>query len=378
MTKLGSGVTLVEIAQTLGFYANPILLSKLGSHPNLNKWSRCKFVGYVGPSKNTVEELEQWMDDLHWGFNMKSVQPMNTDAQTYGSAITLSMGDVWAYSGVTASPDSPVRTGDMRHYNTDAECPFLPVELYYMDPGVDDHKPTKIRLKWGMNQSLNAEINPYNNPNLGGDYHILLKKSGTTTGTSMVESAVTENFADMTSPLIEIGSAQTGTYQVCAAIVRGGGNHEVYPLPETYMSFDVKSQTEEEYTGLRLENQCSMTRSSTVGTLTVKLQIRNLTSEAITASATCYIYDSRWDGTDDSLVIWKKENYAVTVPANGVVTLYGKTDPDDFATTDQGTIRVEGVGPQEQYRPPIMAQCKVYNSAKSDVKITKTATILNS
>lgn len=372
MTKLGSGTTLIEAANVLGYYADPIQLSRLAKHPNLPKYSRCHPVGYVGDSKTTQAEQEAWMDSIGWGFEMDSVLPMNTDAQTYGSAITVSRGECWHYSGVTATQEIPARLGDFRWLNTDAECPFLPVELYYYVPGVDNHKGSVLQLKWGRNLSQNSEINPYNNQQLRGNYHILLRKLGQTTGSTMISTGVTETFTAMTTTNIIMESGDTGTYEACAAIVRGGGNNEVYPLPGTYMTFNAWNQTEEEYAGLSLVNQCSMTRSSTVGQLTVKLKVTNLTNEAITAIVGCEVLDNRGE------VVWRVLNHSVSVPANGTITLYGKTNPEAFVTTDPGEIRVEDVGPSGQFRPPITAECRAKNSLKSDVEMKKSATILNS
>ena len=369
--KLGSGVTMIEVAQTLGYYANPIQLSRLVKHPNLNKWSRCHPVAYAGDSKATTAELEQWMDQIGWGIEMDSIQPMNTDAQTYGSAITASMGECWHYSGMTPTQDYPARLGDFRHYNTDAECPFLPVELYYYVPGVENHYGPTVQLKWGRNLSANAEIDPYKKSTLHGNYHILLKKSGSTTGASMVSSAVTSTFSSMTSSNISLNSAQTGTYQACAVVVRTGGDNEVYPLPNTYITFETRNYTEEEYVGLQLVNQCSMTKSSTVGQLTVRLKLTNLTNESISAIVGCEVYDNR------NAMVWQKLNYSVTVPANSSITLYGNEN-QNFVTTDPGTIRVEDIGPSGTFRPPITAECRAKNSLKSDVEMRRSATILAS
>lgn len=373
MAKLGTKVTLIEIANILGYYANPILLSRLVKHINLNKWSRCKPVAYSKTieSKATTAELEAWMDSIGWGLDMDFVLPMNTDAETYGSAITVSQGECWHYSGMTPTQDYPGRAGDFRHYNTDAECPFLPVELYYYVPGVEYHYGPKIQLKWGKNLSQNVEIDPYKQTTLRGDYHILLRKLGATTGATMASSAVTENFTAMTTTNITMASSDTGTYQVCAAIVRGGGNHEVYPLPGTYAAFEVRNQTEEEYAGLSLVNQCYMTKNSTVGQLTVKLKVTNLTNDAITALVGCEVLDNR------SSVVWRKLNHSVTVPANSSVTLYGNEN-QNFVTTDPGAIRVEDVGPSGTFRPPITASTRAKNSLKSDVELIRSATILNS
>lgn len=369
--KLGSGTTIIEVANTLGYYANPILLSRLVKHININKWSRCKPLEYAIESKTTQAQQEALMDQLQWGFEMDKVLPMNTDAQTYGSAITLSQGECWHYTGVTASADYPGRLADFRWYNTDAECPYLPVELYYYVPGVEYHYGPRIKLKWGRNLSANAEINPYLNTNLRGNYHILLKKSGSTTGSSAVSTSVTEAFTAVTSTTISMGTGDTGTYQACAAIQRGGGDHEIYPLPETYITFDVKNLTEEEYAGISLINQCSMVQqSNTVYNLFVRLKIRNLTSEAITAVVGCNIYDTR------NNTVWQKLNHSVSVPANSEVYLYGNEN-QAFVTTDPGSIRVEDVSSSGTFRPPIVAEARAKNSLKADVEMIRSVTILS-
>lgn len=369
--KLGSGCTIIEVAKFLGYWASPILLSRLVKHVNLPKWSRCKPVAYSRTieSKATQDEQEAWFDSIGWGFNMKSVLPMNTDEQTYGSAITLSQGDVWEYSGFTPTEDYPGRLGDFRWCNGDAEIPFLPVELYYYDPGIENHRGPTIQLKWGRNLNPNSEINPYNYSKLRGNYHILLRKLGQTTGSSMIESAVTQDFSAMTTTNISMESADTGTYEVCAAIVEGGGDQNTYPLPGTYSNFTVRNRTEEEYLGISLTNQCSMRLVSATGWLTVKMKLTNLTNEAISADVGCDVYDSRGER------LWQKLNHSVTIPANGSITLYGKTDPEAFVTTDPGEIKVEDVGAHGQFRPPIMADCKV---TRLGITMTKSATILNS
>jgi hypothetical protein len=371
--KLGSGCTIIEVAKFLGYWASPILLSRLVKHVNIPKWSRCKPVAYSRTieSKATQAEQEAWFDSIGWGFEMDSVSQMNTDSQMYGSAITLSQGDVWHYSGMTPTEDYPARLGDFRWCNSDAEVPFLPVELYYYVPGVDKHKGPVIELKWGRNLSQNSEINPYNYNLLRGNYHILLKKSGSTTGASMVSTAVTDSFTSVTTPRIILTSAETGTYECCAAIKRGGGEGEIYPLPDTYISIELRNQTEEEYAGLALTNQCSMTKSSTVGQLTVRLKVLNLTNETITAIVGCEVLDNRGS------VVWQKLNHSVSVPANSSITLYGNEN-QNFVTTDPGTIRVEDIGPSGTFRPPISAECRAKNSLKSDVEMIKTAQILDS
>ena len=363
---------MVEVSNFLGYYASPILLSRLVKHPNIPVWSRCKPVAYnrTIASKTTQAEQESWFDSIGWGYNMKSVLPMNTDAETYSSAITLSQEDVWEYSGCTPTENLPGRLADFRWCNGDAEIPFLPVELYYYDPGIEYHRGPTIQLKWARNLNQNSEINPYNyNALRQGDYHILLRKLGATTGTTMLSTGVTETFTAMTTSNITMESGDTGTYEVCAAIQKYGGNHEVYPLPGTYTKFTVRNRTEEEYLGLSLTNQCSMRLVSATGWLTVRMKLTNLTNEAITASVGCEVYDSR------NTMVWQKLNHSVTVPANGSITLYGKTDPEAFVTTDPGEIKVEDVGAQGQFRPPITADCKV---TRLGITMTKSATILNS
>ena len=368
MTKLGSGVTLIEVSQVLGYYANPIQLSKLVNHPSLNKWSRVKPIPYTGLSYDNVEDLEAFMDLNGWGITMDSVGPMNTDEQMYGSAITASQGECWHYTGMTPTQDYPGRLGDFRHYNTDAVCPYLPVELNYYVPGVDGHYGPVMELKWQKSQSINAEINPYLKSTLHGNYYIVYRKVGDTLGYSAATAQVTETFTSMTSARIQLPSAQTGDYEACALIKRGGGDGELYPLPETHITFNLRNQTEEEYAGLQLSNQCSMTRSSTIGHLIVKLKITNITNTAITALVGCIVTDSRNNS------IWQKFNHEVSVPANGSITLYG--DENETFTTTQTEIRVEGVSPTGDFRPPIGAECRAKNSLKSDVEIIKTATIL--
>ena len=369
--KLGTGTTLIEVAQTLGYYANPIQLSKLVNHPSLNKWSRVKPVAYAGESKATVEQLEQWMDNIGWGITMDSVGPMNTDEQMYGSAITVSQGECWHYTGMTPTQDYPARLGDFRHYNTDAECPYLPVELNYYVPGVEMHYGPVIELRWARNQSANAEINPYLKSTLHGNYYIVYRKVGTTLGYSAATTPVTESFSSLTSSRIQLTSAQTGDYEACALIRRGGGEGELYPLPETHMFFTVKNQTEEEYAGISLTNQCSMTKSSTIGHLYVRLKVRNTTNSAITAVVGCIVTDNR------NSVLWQKFNHRVSVPANSSVTLYGNEN-QAFQTTDPGYIRIEDLGPTGDFRPPIAAECRAKNSIKGDVEMKKTTTILDS
>lgn len=369
--KLGSGVTMIEVAQTLGYYANPIQLSKLVNHPNLNKWSRCKPVAYAGNSKNTVGELEQWMDQIGWGFEMDSVGVLNTDEQMYGSALTLSKGECWHYSGMTVTENYPARLGDFRHYNTAAECPYLPVELNYYVPGVAGHYGPTVELKWSRNLSQNSEINPYLKSTLHGKYYIVYRKQGETNANSAVTANVTETFSAMTSERIQLSSAQTGDYEACALVKRGGGDGELYPLPETYVSFNLRNMSEEEYVGLSLVNQCSMTLSSTIGHLTVRLQVRNLTDASITAIVGCEVYDNRNE------MLFQKLNYSVTVPAGSSVTLYGDEN-NTLSTTDSGSIRIEDVSSSGTFRPPIAAQCRAKNSLKGDVEIRKSATLLTS
>lgn len=369
--KLGTGCTMIEVAQTLGYYANPIQLSKLVNHPNLNKWSRVKPVAYAGASYDNVADLEAFMDLNGWGIEMDSVGVLNTDEEMYGSALTLSKGECWHYSGMTVSQDYPARLGDFRHYNTDAECPYLPVELSYYVPGVAGHYGPVMELTWRRNQSANAEINPYLKSTLHGNYYIVYRKKGETNADSAVTTGVTENFTSMTSERIELSSAQTGDYEACALIKRGGGDGELYPLPETYVTFNLRNMSEEEYVGLSLVNQCSMTLSSTIGHLTVRLQVRNLTNASITAIVGCEVYDNR------NQMLFQKLNYSVTVAAGASVTLYGDEN-NTLSTTDSGSIRIEDVSSSGTFRPPIAAQCRAKNSLKGDVEIRKSATLLTS
>lgn len=369
--KLGTGCTMIEVSQALGYYANPLMLSRLVNHPNLNKWSRVKPVAYTGPSYDNVADLEAFMDLNGWGIEMDSVGVLNTDELMYGSALTLSKGECWHYSGFTPSQSYPARLGDFRHYNTDAECPYLPVELSYYVPGVDGHYGPVMELTWRRNLSQNAEINPYLKSTLHGKYYVVYRKKGETSANSAVTTTVTEGFSAMTSERIQLSSGQTGDYEACALIKRGGGDGELYPLPETYLSYNLRNYSEEEYVGLSLVNQCSMTKSSTIGHLFVKLQVRNLTNDAITAVVGCEVYDNRNEK------LFQKLNYSVNVPAGGVVILYG-TDDNAFTTTNPGDIRIEDVSSSGTFRPPIGSTCYCKNSLKGDVTMSKSATILDS
>ena len=374
--KLGTGCTMIEVSQALGYFANPLMLSRLVNHPNLNKWSRVKPVPYTGPSYDNVSDLEAFMDLNGWGIEMDSVGVLNTDELMYGSALTLSKGECWHYSGFTPSQSYPARLGDFRHYNTDAECPYLPVELSYYVPGVDGHYGPVMELTWRRNLSQNAEINPYLKSTLHGKYYVVYRKKGETSANSAVTTTVTEGFSAMTSERIQLSSGQTGDYEACALIKRGGGDGELYPLPETYLSYNLRNYSEEEYVGLSFTNLCSLTkRTNTQGTLVVKLQLRNLTNDAIDARVGCVVYDNRGYGNGQT-PLWQSYDYSVNVPAGGVVILYG-TDGQSFTTT-YTEIDVENISSSGDVRPPVYAEGRAKNYYKGDVTIVKTATILDS
>lgn len=367
----------MEAAQCLGYFAAPLQLSKLGNHPNINKWSRCKFVGYTGPSYDNVEDLEEFMDRAFdgWGFTMDRVGHMNTDNEMFGSAVTLSKGEVWHYSGHTPTVDYPVRLGDMRHYNSAAECPYLPVEFEReYTPGVEGHYGPRVILKWRMNDSQNVEINPYLNSNLNsGTYHILLKPASGNTGISVGSSQVTESFTGMSSSTITMESGQTGDYEACAAIYKSNTS-EVFPLPNTYFKFNVRNMSEEEYVGISLTNLCSLTRRTAggaTGDLLVHFRVRNLTNETITANTSCRVYDSKAVNPTEP---FQYTTLTITIPAYGSVDVWG-TENNQLTTTQQYDFKVEDINSMTL---PIMGTCTATNAYKSDVVLTKTNTLLAS
>lgn len=375
MAKLGSGVTMIEVSNFLGYYSNPIQLSKLVKHPNIPRWSRCKPINHVGTLPAGKEEFEAVMDNAFWGFEPDVVEHLNTDEEMFGSALTLSKGEVWHYSGVTASPDTPARLADFRWCNSDAACPFLPVGFDTdIEPGIAGHRGPRFKFVWSRNLSPNVEINPYNNDFLKNkDAYIVYRKQGELTANSAASATVTSEFTTMSSSTVQLLSSQTGTYEACTVIYRKNAG-EIYPLPNTYITFETRNMSEEEYAGLSLTNRCSLRVSSRTGWLTVCLQVRNLTNEAIAAVVGCDIYDYRGER------LWRNLNYSVNIPAGGLLVLYGDEN-ESFTTTNVGEFKLnDTVGAGEGFRPPITADCFAKNTlgGHSEITITKTTTILDS
>ena len=370
MAKLGSGTTLIEVAQTLGYYCNPIKLSELVKHPNLNKWSRCKPIIHVGEGPTTISGLQQMMDAAQWGLEMDYVGSMNTDEEMYGNSIVMARGECWHYSGVTVTRDYPGRLGDFRTYNQEAESPFNPVELYYYVPGLEETKGPVIQLKFDRNTSSNAEINPYdyslfrNKP-----IHIVYKKVNESNGYSAVQGTVSQSFTSITSERIQLTSAQTGDYEACAVIYRDNAG-EMYPLPNSYIRFNLRNFSKEEYCHLQLANQCKIEMGSTVGQLTVKMQLRNISDDPITATCTCFVYDSRNEN------LFYNTGTTFIIPARQVLIVYGNEN-NQLVTTDPGPIRIEDIQAAGTFRPPLYARVTAKNNMMNDCILTKTATILS-
>lgn len=365
--KLGSGTTLIEVSKCLGYYASPIKLSELVKHPNLNKWSGIKPIIHVGAGPNTKSELQAFMASAQWGLDMTYVTG-TTDEGMWGEAITESKNDPWKYSGITVTQDYPGRLGDFRWYNTDAECPFNKVENSYNVPGVEYKKGPVVELSWSRNNGANVEIDPYdytlfrNKPTF-----IVYRKVGSSNGLSAATSTISSSFTGMTSGWMQWTSAQTGTYEACAVIYRDNAG-EMYPLPETYTQFTVRNMTAEEYSGIQVANYCDITLASTVGQLTVKMSIRNITDSSKSVNVACYVYDSRNEQ------LWYNTGTTFTVAANTLLYIYGNENMQ-FVTTDPGTIRVEDIQAGGTFRPPLYAEVRGKNNAIGDSTITKTKTI---
>lgn len=369
MAKLGSGTTLIEVAQTLGYYCNPIKLSELVKHPNLNMYSECKPIYHVGTLPADEAGFKAAMASARYGIEMTSVTG-TTDEGMWSDTIAESKGNPWVYTGVTVTRDYPGRLSDFRWYNQDAECPYNPVELYYYVPGLEETKGPVMQLKFSLNTSPNVEIDPYKVSTLHGTYEILCQKVGTNNSFLVASAAVSTAFTELTSERIQLTSAQTGDYEACAAIHRGGGDQEYYPLPNSYIRFNLRNFSKEEYCHLQLANQCKIEMGSTVGQLTVKMQLRNISDDPITATCTCFVYDSRNEN------LFYNTGTTFTIPARQILIVYGNEN-NQLVTTDPGPIRVEDIQAAGTFRPPLYARVTAKNNMMNDCILTKTATILS-
>lgn len=269
--------------------------------------------------------------------------------------------------------------GDFRGYNHQAVSPFQPLYLDYNAPGVEDYIEPQYQLvavnlskdapAQSNNYNANAEINPKDMGEFNsGEYVILWRKKGTHNTSASTPTALTQFTVD--TGRITGSTSVTGTFESCLAIHRRGGNGAYYPCDGTYRTFEVRTQTKEEYIGLYLTNQCRLNVRSTIGDLTVQMTLTNITDTAIETKVYCLVKGTHQDN------IWQSANISTTqqtftVPAHGSLTIYG-TENQTFSTEPQGTIRVEDI---THYGSPITADCRARNTLHGVITVTKEKTI---
>ncbi len=268
--------------------------------------------------------------------------------------------------------------GDFRGYNHQAVSPFQPLSLDYNTPGVDGYRAPVYQLvarnlskdapSQSNNYNANAEINPKDMGEFNsGEYVILWRKKGTHNTSASTPTALTQFTVD--TGRITGSTSVTGTFETCLAIHRRGGNGAYYPCDGTYRTFEIRTQTMEDYLGLYITNQCSMNVHSTIGDLTVQMTLSNISSTASTVT----VYGIVTGTTTDA--IWTNQppaNWAsFEVPAHSNLTIYGDEN-GHWQTTPQGAIRVEDIA---SFGSPITAEVRARTSTHGTATISKTKTI---
>lgn len=356
-------------------------LSDLVQVNSINKWSACKPIKHTGNSlADTYSGLTGVMATSNFGFDFDNDYCADANAALSKAATSTTL---WSYVKWTPSASYPARLGDFRGYNHAAVCPFTQMDFSYTPvPGVENttHVPT---FGFAEYINTNAEIYPkdMSAPIGSGNYEIIYRKKGTNSATVAATSA-------LTATTIQTGrlsgtTSNTGTFEVCLAVHRSGGDGEYYPLPYTYRTFEVRNQTKEEYAGVYITNLCYLNAQSTTSKIhySVKFKVTNITNSAVTIYAGCEIKGS--DTTKDS--IWRcmipstptSSTPSWTIPSGSSITLYGAGDNDWYlTTTDPGELdNEESVS---YYGSPITATCYVRNSLYGDVTVDSAKTVYGS
>lgn len=290
-----SGITMSAVHCALAVITplSSCTLSDLVKVRSINKWSRCKPIKHTGDNlADTFSGLTGVMATSNYGFELEADYCADADAALSKAATSTTL---WNYTGYTPSDSYPARLGDFRGYNHAAICPFSQVGFSYEPaPGVEG---TSIVPTWGFDARIstdaNAEVKPKDMTLLhSGNYEIIYRKKGTNTATVAATSALTATA--ILTDRISGTTSNTGTFEVCLAVHRGGGDSEYYPLPETYRTFEVRNQTKEEYAGVFVTNLCYLHASSTTSKMhySVKFKVTNITNQDIDVYAGCIISGS--------------------------------------------------------------------------------------
>lgn len=113
MALPSTGITMIAVAKTLGYYAYPLYLSLLCKHQNINKWSKWKPI-----STSAATLTDAVIKTNNYGYsNYTSTNPQSI--LTWSANNTL-----YNYVKPSGTSSSPYRLGDFRKYNTDAVEPY--------------------------------------------------------------------------------------------------------------------------------------------------------------------------------------------------------------------------------------------------------------
>lgn len=351
-------------------------LSDLVKVRSINKWSACKPIQHTGDAlADTYSGLTGVMATSNYGFDLDADYCADENACLTKAATSTTL---WNYTKWVPSSDYPARLGDFRGYNHAAICPFSEVGFSYTPvPGVEgtSHVPT-FGFDARISTDTNAEIKPKDMTRLkSGNYKIIYRKKGTNAAEVACTSALTATVIQ--TGRISGSTSNTGTFEVCLAIQRGGGDQEWYPMPETYRTFEVRNQTKEEYAGVFVTNLCQLNVNSTIGHLYVKLKVTNITDNDLEVAVGCTITDSKtgnqplWNNTIPQSSLGAT---TYTLSAHTSMYVYGNEN-QEWVTTDPGDIRVEGIG--TDWRAPIESTCYAKVVGKWDVAVSNYKMLYN-
>lgn len=108
-----TGATMIKIAKELGYYACPLTLSRLCTHPNINQWSLHKPIrGY------SVTTVDPYSIETNCGFDRAEIYWL----EQYWNCLShaKSNNGEWPY----LKPNYIYRLGDFRNYNHNAIPPY--------------------------------------------------------------------------------------------------------------------------------------------------------------------------------------------------------------------------------------------------------------
>lgn len=219
MALPSTGITMINVAKILGYYAYPLFLSLLCKHININKWSKWKPI----PCNNATL-TSSILKTNNYGFSKFSGSTTNVFSWASG-------GTLYTYTKPSGTSSTPYRLGDFRNYNHTATEPY---------------SYTISKASGYMSRYLITAT-----PNTGADFTmddiwpatahtgaslVLLDKSektGASLKTYVLDSSIVSNSSYKTfQGYFEIDNSSTDTSQYfhnCVMAVKDGSNYCAIP-----------------------------------------------------------------------------------------------------------------------------------------------------